>query len=134
MRKFQVTVNGTSYEVEVEELAASGAPAVQPAVSAAPAAPAASAAPAAPAPAPKAAAPKPAVAAGGTPVNAPMPGTILVVKVKPGDKVKAGQAVCVLEAMKMENEIPASRDGTILQVLVQKGASVEVGNPLVTIG
>ena len=132
MRKFQVTVNGASYEVEVEETTASGAAASPAAQPAAPVA----AAPAAPAPTPKAApAPvKPAVAAGGTPVNAPMPGTILDVKVKPGDKVKAGQAVCVLEAMKMENEIPASKDGTILQVLVQKGASVEVGNPLVTIG
>lgn len=130
MRKFQVTVNGTLYEVEVEETTASGAaaPAVLP--NSAPAAAASSTAAAAPKPAPA----KPVVNTTGTPVNAPMPGTILDVKVKPGDAVKAGQAVCVLEAMKMENEIPASKDGTILQVLVQKGASVEVGNPLVTIG
>ena len=72
--------------------------------------------------------------AAGEVVKAPMPGTILSVSVKEGDTVKAGQAVCVLEAMKMENEIPASKDGKVLQILVQKGASVEVGAPLVIIG
>ncbi len=125
MRKFQVTVNGVGYEVEVEELEG-GAAAAAPVRAAAPAAP--KAAPAAKKPAPAA------VAAGGEAVKAPMPGTILDVKVAVGDTVKAGQAVCVLEAMKMENEIPASKDGKVLQVLVQKGASVEVGTPLVTIG
>lgn len=134
MRKFNVTVNGTSYEVEVEETTASG----NASKASAPVAPVAAgpvaSAHTSPTSSPEINVSKPAVTAGGTPVNAPMPGTILDVKVKPGDSVKAGQAVCVLEAMKMENEIPASKDGTILQVLVQKGASVEVGNPLVTIG
>ena len=123
MRKFNVTVNGVAYEVEIEEVGAGQ--------TSAPVA----AAPVAAAPAPKAApkaAPK-TVAAGET-VKAPMPGTILSVAVKEGDTVKAGQAVCVLEAMKMENEIPASKDGKIIQILVQKGASVEVGAPLVVIG
>lgn len=123
MRKFNVTVNGVAYEVEIEEVGAGQ--------TSAPVA----AAPVAAAPAPKAApkaAPK-TVAAGET-VKAPMPGTILSVAVKEGDTVKAGQAVCVLEAMKMENEIPASKDGKIVQILVQKGASVEVGAPLVVIG
>ncbi|MBQ9324158.1 MAG: biotin/lipoyl-binding protein [Clostridia bacterium] len=123
MRTFQVTVNGQTYEVSVEEVDAQG-------TSAAPAAPVA--APAAPKPkaAPKAAAPK--AAAGSVQVKAPMPGTILDIKVKPGDKVKNGQAVCVLEAMKMENEIPAPQDGTIASIEVSKGATVETGAVLVT--
>lgn len=123
MRKFNVTVNGVGYEVEIEEVGAgqSTAPVAAP-VAAAPAAKAA----------PKAAAKT--VTAAGEAVKAPMPGTILSVSVKEGDTVKAGQAVCVLEAMKMENPIPASKDGKILQILVQKGASVEVGAPLVVIG
>ena len=63
-----------------------------------------------------------------------MPGTILDVKVKAGDVVKAGDCVCVLEAMKMENEIPAPKDGTIAQVVVSKGGSVNAGDTLVVIG
>lgn len=126
MRKFNVTVNGVGYEVEIEEVG--GAQTAAPVRAAAPVAAAA----------PKAAAPKAAPAAapvaGGEPVKAPMPGTILAVNVNVGDNVKAGQAVCVLEAMKMENEIPASKDGKVLQVLVQKGATVEVGAPLIVIG
>ena len=69
--------------------------------------------------------------AGGEPVKAPMPGTILDVKVKAGDVVKGGQTLCVLEAMKMENEIPAPKDGTVAQVVVTKGASVNAGDALV---
>ena len=115
MRKFNVVVNGTAYEVEVEEVAAG-----------------ASAAPvAAPAAAPKAAAPAP--VAGGTPVKAPMPGTILDVKVKVGDTVKAGTVLCVLEAMKMENEIPAPKDGKVAKVVVTKGATVGAGDTLVVL-
>lgn len=128
MRKFNVTVNGQTYEVEVEEVG--GAPSAAPVRAAAPVAAPAAAAPAAAAPAaPKAAAP----VAGGTPVKAPMPGTILDVKVKAGDTVKAGQCVCVLEAMKMENEIPAAKDGTVAQVVVAKGASVNAGDTLIVL-
>jgi biotin carboxyl carrier protein len=119
-----VTVNGASYKVEMEN-------AVVP-----PAAPAA--APAAPAAAPAAAAAVPAQAAPaasgeGKAVQAPMPGVILEVSVKVGDKVKAGQKVAVLEAMKMENEIDANADGTITAVLVAKGDSVEVDQDIVKI-
>lgn len=128
MRKFNVTVNGVAYEVEVEEIGG-----VQTAAPVRAAAPVSAPAAAAPAAAPKAA-PAAAPVAGGEAVKAPMPGTILDIKVAVGDTVKAGQAVCVLEAMKMENEIPASKDGKILQILTSKGASVEVGTPLVTIG
>ena len=124
MRKFNVTVNGIAYEVEVEEIGG--------AQTAAPVRAATAAAPVAPAAAP--AAPKAAPVAGGDAVKAPMPGTILDIKVAVGDSVKAGQAVCVLEAMKMENEIPANKDGKVLQILTSKGATVEVGTPLVTIG
>ncbi len=128
MRKFNVTVNGQAYEVEVEEVG--GAPTAAPVRAAAPvAAPVAAAPVAAAAPAAKAA---PAVA-GGEPVKAPMPGNILDVKVKAGDKVTTGQALCVLEAMKMENEIPAPHDGVVAQVVVTKGATVEAGDVLVTL-
>ena len=128
MRKFNVTVNGQAYEVEVEEVG--GAPTAAPVRAAAPvAAPVAAAPVAAAAPAAKAA---PAVA-GGEPVKAPMPGNILDVKVKAGDNVTTGQALCVLEAMKMENEIPAPHDGVVAQVVVTKGATVEAGDVLVTL-
>ena len=111
MKKYRVNVNGTVYEVELEEMTA------------APAAPAA--APAAPAAAP---------AAGGEKVTSPMPGTILSVNVAAGDAVKRGQVLMILEAMKMENEIMAPKDGTVTQVLVAKGATVDTGAPLVVIG
>ena len=70
----------------------------------------------------------------GDPVNAPMPGNILKVNVKAGDKVKSGTVLVVLEAMKMENEIMAPKDGTVTQVLVSKGSTVDTGAPLVVIG
>ena len=117
MRKFNITVNGTAYEVEVEEVAAGESTAPK-------AAPAAK-----PAVAPKAAAP----VAAGTKVNAPMPGTILDVKVSQGQAVKKGDILLILEAMKMENEILAPQDGSIAQVNVSKGASVNSGDVLVVL-
>lgn len=127
MRKFNITVNGTAYEVEVEEVAAgeSAAPKAAPVAAAPKAAPAAKAA----APAPKTAAP----VAVGTKVNAPMPGTILDVKVSQGQAVKKGDILLILEAMKMENEILAPQDGSIAQVNVSKGASVNSGDVLVVL-
>ncbi|MCD8188443.1 MAG: biotin/lipoyl-binding protein [Ruminococcus sp.] len=127
--KYKVTLNGKTYEVEVEEGKAvllDEYEACAPAPAAAPAAPAA----AAPAPAPAA----PAVSlASGEPVNSPMPGNILSVNVKEGDKVTAGQTLVVLEAMKMETEVPAPKDGTVVQVVTSKGAVVETGSPLVVL-
>lgn len=127
---YNVTVNGVVYEVEVEEI---GAGATVSAPKAAPvAAPAAAPAPkAAPAPAPKAA---PAAAPGnGTPVTAPMQGTILKVAVSNGQAVKKGDLVCLLEAMKMENEIFAPCDGTVTSVTVSNGQTVATGAVIATI-
>ena len=117
---YDVTVNGATYEVEAEN-----APAAAPVAPSAPApvqaAPAAAAAPAA----------KPAGA--GEKVASPLPGVIIEVSVKEGPAVKAGQKVAVLEAMKMENEIPAPKDGTVTEIHVHKGDSLQEGDPVVTI-
>ncbi len=108
MRKFSIKVNGTAYEVEVEEVGAGvsstpvSAPVAQP-------------------------------AGEGEAVAAPMPGTILDIRVKAGDAVKKGQILMILEAMKMENEIMAGCDGTVTAVMVSKGASVQTGDALCTI-
>ena len=128
--KYKVTLNGRTYEVEVE---AGKAMLLDEYEAIAPAAPAAAPV-AAPAAAPAAAAPAaPAVTGAGEAVTAPMPGNILKVNVKTGDAVKAGTVLCVLEAMKMENEIMAPADGTVTQVLVQKGSTVDTGAPLVVL-
>lgn len=131
MRTFQVKVNGVSYQVEVEEVAGGFAPAPIAAPVSAPVAAVPSAAPApAAAPAPVAAA---APVGSGEKVNSPMPGTILDIKVNVGDSVSKGQVLCILEAMKMENEIIAPRDGVVAQVVVAKGASVNAGDPLMVL-
>ena len=133
--KYKVTLNGRVYEVEVEAgkaMLLDEYEAIAPVpVAAAPAAPAAAPAAAPVAPAAPAA---PAITGAGEAVNAPMPGTILKVNVQQGQAIKAGTVLCVLEAMKMENEILAPKDGTVNQVLVIKGASVDTGAPLVVIG
>ena len=113
MKKYRVTVNGTVYEIELEELTGA-APVSAPA--------------AAPAPAPAAAAP-----AGGEQVTSPMPGNILAVNVAAGDTVKRGQVLMVLEAMKMENEIMCPCDGKVISVNTSKGATVESGTLLCVI-
>ena len=130
--KYKVTLNGRTYEVEVE---AGKAMLLDEYEAIAPSAPAAAApAPVAAAPAAAAPAAAPAVTGAGDAVTAPMPGTILKVNVKVGDAVKAGTVLCVLEAMKMENEIMAPKAGTVTQVLATKGGSVDTGAPLVVIG
>ena len=130
---YNVTINDKVYEVEVEKgkanLIRTTAVQAAPAPAAAPVATAPAAAPAPAAPA----APAASVQAGTTPVNSPMPGTILDVKVAVGQAVKEGDLVVILEAMKMENEIYAPCAGTVAQVLTSKGASVDTGAPLVTI-
>ena len=111
MKKYRVNVNGTVYEVELEEITGA-APAAAPT--------------AAPAPA--------AAPAGGEKICAPMPGNILAVNVAAGDAVKKGQVLMILEAMKMENEIMAPCDGPVTSVAAAKGAAVESGALLCTIG
>lgn len=123
MKNYKITVNGTTYDVAVEEVGAGSAPASAPA-----------AAPA-PAPAPAAPAAKPAASGsqGSVVVSAPMPGKILAVKTEVGKAVKKGDVLLVLEAMKMENEIVAPEDGTVASVDVTVGASVESGDTLATL-
>ena len=127
--KYELTLNGRTYEVEVELAEPMMMPEFQSYVPA-PAAPAASAVEAAPSAAPAAA---PAVTGTGEKVDSPMPGTILKVNVAAGQTVKEGDLLVVLEAMKMENEIFAPKGGTVSQVLVEKGASVNTGDVLVVI-
>ncbi len=132
MRKFRINVNGKSYEVEVEEIRDGAVVDIRPTPTPAPTpAPAPAAAPAAQAAPSK---PKTANVEGGTPVAAPMPGTILSVKIKEGDQVTKGQVLLMLEAMKMENEIVAPKDGTVLSVNVGDNASVDSGDTLAVIG
>ncbi len=161
IRKFRVTVDGETFEVEVEDLGQ--AEPSETAATAVPAPPVSSAAPhpgrprqvqtvppeapamgpAVPSRAAAAAAPGPGVGAGtragrtqpagGERVDAPLPGTIVSVVVQPGQQVKAGAVLVVLEAMKMQNEIVSPRDGKVREVVVGKGDSVAVGDPLVTL-
>ena len=128
MKNYRITVNGTTYDVAVEEAdgaAVAAAPAAAPAPKAAPAAPKA----AAPAPAPAAA---PAGGEGSVKVESPMPGKILSVKASVGQAVKKGEVLLILEAMKMENEIVAPQDGTIASINVAAGSAVEGGDTLAT--
>lgn len=130
--KYKVTLNNKTYEVEVE---AGEAMLVDEYEAYAPAAPAPVAA-AAPAAAPVAAAPAApagATLAAGEVVKSPMPGNILKINVSNGQKVNEGDVLLILEAMKMENEVVATKAGTVAQIVVAKGAVVETGAPLVVI-
>ncbi len=139
--KYNVTLNGKIYEVDVTETDAvvtgiSQVPVAAPVVAAPVAAPVAPAAAPVAAPAPEAApaAPAaPAAVADGTQIKAPMPGTVLAVKKNVGEAVKAGDVVLVLEAMKMENDIVAPCDGTIKSINAPKGSSVNTDDVLAVI-
>lgn len=120
--KADVTVNGKTYQVELDRPA-------KPVVTKPVARPAA-----APTAAPVAAAPAPRPAAGGAGIKAPLPGVILDIKVKVGDAVAKGQTVAILEAMKMENNINADRDGQVVAINVEKGQSIAEGTDIITLG
>ena len=124
MKTYNITVNGVTYTVEVEEVSVGAAPVAAPV--AAPAAP--KTVPAAPK-----AAPKTSGAAGAVAVKAPMPGNIMKVNCKAGASVKKGDVLMVLEAMKMENDICAPQDGVVASVEVAQGATVETDAILVTL-
>jgi len=129
--KYKITLNGRTYEVEVEAGKAMLLDEYEAIVPTAAPAPVAAAPVAAPAPAVPAA---PAVTGAGEAVTAPMPGNILKVNVTQGQAVKEGDVLCILEAMKMENEILAPKAGSVTQVLVSKGSTVDTGAALVVIG
>lgn len=126
MKKFNVTVNGTTYEVEVEEVKAAGGAAPAPKPAAAPAPKPAAAA--APAPA------KTSAGAGEHSIDAPMPGKVVKLVAAEGAAVKAGEVLLILEAMKMQNEITADADGTVKKFNVSAGQSVKAHESLVIIG
>lgn len=133
MRKFNITVNGVSYEVEVEEVVSGASPNAISAPAAKPSEPAPVAEPAKESvPAAKPAS-STAVPEGSTAIEAPMPGNIWKVEVKEGQEVKAGDVLLILEAMKMENEILAPVDGVVASVHVAQGASVNGGDVLVSL-
>lgn len=141
MKTYTITVNGQSYVVQVEEGVTAAAqnapvitiPAAAPAVAPVAAAPAAATPAAAPAVVPAAAAPAAPAAAGRVSVEAPMPGKILSIDKKAGDRVNAGDTIMILEAMKMENEIVAPEDGTVASIQVAVNQSVEAGEVLATL-
>lgn len=123
--KYKVTLNKRVYEVEVEQGEAMLVDEYELESPAAPAAPVSAAAPAAPA--------APAAVAAGEAVKSPMPGNILKINVSQGQHVEEGEVIMILEAMKMENEIVATKSGSIAQIAVSKGAVVETGTVLAVI-
>lgn len=137
LKKYTISVDGKSYEVEVEDVTAGSSANVRPSQAAYAAEPALASAPASPeakaVPAPKAPASVPAAPADfkGEILRAPMPGTILSVSASVGQSVKRGEILLILEAMKMENEIVSHIDGTISGIYVQKGSTVNAGDTLV---
>ncbi|NLZ66282.1 MAG: biotin/lipoyl-binding protein [Clostridiaceae bacterium] len=126
MKTFRIVIDGVEHVVQVEEMgSAAPAPVAQPVAPAPAPAPVAASAPVAPAPVS-------APAGDGEVVVAPLQGKIFTINVNVGDQVKAGDTLVVIEAMKMENEIPAPHDGEIASISVGRGDNVAAGDPLVT--
>ena len=123
MKNYTITVNGSVYDVVVEEGATSGAP-----VAAAPAAPKAAPKAAAPAAAPKASG-----AAGSVKVEAGAAGKVFKIEAHVGQAGKKGDAVVIIEAMKMEIPVVAPEDGTVASIDVAVGDAVEAGAVLATL-
>ena len=133
-RKFKITVEGADYEVEVEEIHQGVVPhAAPPPPVAVPARPPITRAEAPAQAAPAAPRPQASRAAGKGVMAAPMQGMVFSVKVKVGDTVKVGDVLLVLEAMKMESDIPSPQDGIIKEIFVSTGQHVRRGDPLLAI-
>ena len=128
MREFLITVNGKTYEVQVEEAGETQSVPVSPI-------PTPKSAPrVAPIPSPSVKPEvKPVGTVGKTSVKCPMPGNIVKINVNVGDAVKSGTVLCVLEAMKMENEIKSPADGIVASINTSKGSSVNSGDVLFTV-
>jgi len=124
MKKFKISVNGKQYEVDVEEMAADGSVKESESVTTSMESKTKSST-------------KPVAETAGTmgseKITAPMPGTILKTNVEVGAEVKSGEVLCVLEAMKMENDITSPRDGKVASVNAAKGASVNAGDVLISL-
>lgn len=132
IKKYAITVNGVTYDVEVEELGIQNTT-TMPKNQSVPVEPQLQAAPKSPINRVSTPTQAPACNKGSNSISAPMPGTINDVRVKSGDSIKKGEVLLILEAMKMENEIIASCDGTVSAVNVSKGASVNAGDALIII-
>ena len=123
MKEYTITVNGTAYQVTVEERSGSEeAPVARHQAAAVP-----------PAPAVKPEPEKTEATEGRVKIVAPMPGKILAIKASSGEPVKKNQVVLILESMKMENEIVSPEDGTVASVAVREGETVEAGKVLITL-
>jgi glutaconyl-CoA decarboxylase len=138
MKNLKITVNGIAYNVQVEEVngtfAAAPVPAPAPQYKPVPMPrPVAAPVPVASAPVKTSAAPAAKLSGNAETVESPLPGNVMSINVKPGDSVKAGQVLLMLEAMKMENEIVAPHDATVKSLCVNKGDTVDAGAPLVII-
>ena len=133
MRKYRVNVNGTMYEIEIEEINGSSSMAARQTAPVRTAVPVKAPVPAAPPKTPEASRTPASSSAEGTAVCAPMPGNILEVRVSGGQTVKKGDVLVILEAMKMENEIMAPGAGTVDKITASKGAAVNAGDVLVTL-
>lgn len=125
MPNFRVTVNGKVFDVTVEEAGSAKNEVNTQAIRSvdAPAQPVADSTPVREA----------VLGSGEQPVAAPLSGSILEIKVKPGERVKFGQVLLTLEALKMENEIVAPQDGAVKEIFVQKGSMVNVGDLLMSL-
>ncbi|UUX33202.1 biotin/lipoyl-containing protein [Fundicoccus culcitae] len=134
LRKFKIKIDGQEYLVEMEEIGGTPQKAITPATDQTiPIAQAPASAPTQPEAQPTPVVQEASVAAGEDALTAPMPGTILQVFVEVGQQVQENEKILILEAMKMENEIVATKSGVIVGIYVSKGSTVEPGAPLVTI-
>jgi len=127
-RRFKITIEGESYEVEVEEITEAKPKAPTSTVKTP------SVTPDAPPPAdPSVTKPPPPKVAGEEVITSPMPGTVISIKVNVGDQVKVGDVLLILESMKIQNEIPAPREGRIKDIHVSEGQYVRRREPLIAI-